>query len=111
YLKTQIENLYKLRLAFQSNISHTKDLAKTAEHLTNKDRDFLEKVNNEVLIHLEEHDFSIDSLAEKLFMSRSNFYRKIKSISGLSPNEYLRKVRLEKAAELLRSREYRISEI
>ncbi|WP_169305547.1 hybrid sensor histidine kinase/response regulator transcription factor [Sphingobacterium alkalisoli] len=111
YLKMQIENLYKLRLAFQSNTSKIQDLVNTADHLTNKDRDFLKKVNNEVLAHLEEYDFSIDSLAEKLFMSRSNFYRKLKSISGLSPNEYLRKVRLEKAAELLRSREYRISEI
>ena len=56
-------------------------------------------------------NFSIDTLAEVMNMSRSNFYRKIKSISGMSPNDYLKTIRLKKAAELLLSQEYRINEV
>ncbi|MFR5957178.1 MAG: helix-turn-helix domain-containing protein [Odoribacter splanchnicus] len=44
-------------------------------------------------------------------MSRSNFYRKIKGISGMSPNDYLKTIRLKMAAELLLQQEYRINEI
>ena len=43
-------------------------------------------------------------------MSRSNFYRKIKGISGMSPNDYLKTIRLKMAAELLLQQEYRINE-
>ena len=44
-------------------------------------------------------------------MSRATLYRKVKQISELTPNEFIRLVRLKKAAELLRAKDYRISEI
>jgi AraC-like DNA-binding protein len=46
-----------------------------------------------------------------MFMSRSNFYRKIKAISGMAPNDYLKVIRLNKAAELLESGNVRINEV
>ena len=61
--------------------------------------------------NLQEPTFSIDTLAEIMCMSRSNFYRKIKGISGMSPNDYLKTIRLKMAAELLLQQEYRINEI
>ena len=48
-------------------------------------------------------------------MSRSNFYRKIKALAGMPPNDYLKTIRLNKAAELLKSgvriTEVRITEV
>jgi AraC-like DNA-binding protein len=44
-------------------------------------------------------------------MSRATFYRKVKSISQLTPNDFIRLIRLKKAAELLRQKEYRVNEI
>lgn len=53
----------------------------------------------------------MDDMADNLNMSRSNFYRKIKGVLDLSPNEYLRLERLKRAAQLLKDGENRISEI
>jgi len=46
--------------------------------------------------------FSIDILAEQMNMSRSCFYRKIKALTDITPIEYLKTKRLERAAQLLR---------
>ena len=53
----------------------------------------------------------MDDMAERLNMSRSSFYRKMKGVLDLSPNEYLRIERLKRAAQLLKEGESRINEI
>lgn len=55
-----------------------------------KDKEFIERLDAEIQKNLQEPTFSIDTLAEIMCMSRSNFYRKIKGISGMSPNDYLK---------------------
>ena len=50
-------------------------------------------------------------MAGSLNMSRSSFYRKVEGVLDLSPKEYLKVERLKRAAELLKSKEYRINEI
>ena len=76
-----------------------------------KDKEFIERLDTEIQKTLQEPTFSIDTLAEIMCMSRSNFYRKIKGIAGMSPNDYLKTIRLKMAAELLLQQEYRINEI
>lgn len=56
-------------------------------------------------------EFSMEDMAEMLNMSRSNFYRKIKGVLDLTPNEYLRIERLKRAAQLLKDGENRVNEI
>ena len=56
-------------------------------------------------------DLNIDTLAGKMGLGRSQFYRKIKSLTNYSPVELLRKIRLTKARELLSSSDKSISEI
>ena len=55
--------------------------------------------------------FSVDLLAEKLNMSRSSLHRKIKGLSDLTPNDYIRLHRLKRAAVLLQEGNYRVNEI
>ena len=50
---------------------------------------------------LADENFSVDVLAEQMNMSRSNFYRKIKALSKMSPNDYLKTLRMNRAAELI----------
>ena len=52
---------------------------------------------------LSDTDFSIDDLVGSLGMSRSVFYRKLKSIVGQSPSEYINQYRLQRAAAMLRA--------
>ena len=48
-------------------------------------------------------EFSIDEFAQMMKLGRTVFYRKLRGVTGYSPNEYLRVVRMKKAAELLLS--------
>lgn len=103
-LHKQIENLLKLRQTFyklMTSLSGTTDSLLTDSAFSQKDVEFVEKVNTILLELIADENYSIDSLADQMNMSRSNFYRKIKALSGMSPNDYLKNFRLNKAAELI----------
>lgn len=106
-LHKQIENLLKLRQAFHKMMTTLSGTAPgtlaTEFTLSQRDCDFIAKVQAAIGEQLSDENFSVDTLAEALNMSRSNFYRKIKALSGMAPNDYLKTIRLNKAAELLKS--------
>lgn len=114
-LHMQIENLLKLRQSFYKLMNSlsvgaadsivTRDLA-----MSQKDCEFVAKIQGVIADQLADENFSIDTLAEQMHMSRSNFYRKIKALSGVSPNDYLKTLRMNRAAELIKSGT-RISEV
>ena len=79
--------------------------------LTKADELFLQKVNAVIEANLANLQFSVDLLAEKLNMSRSSLHRKIKGLSDLTPNDYIRLHRLKRAAVLLQEGNYRVNEI
>jgi len=79
--------------------------------LTKADEEFIKRLNEVIHSNMTNPEFSMDDMADSLNMSRSNFYRKIKGVLDLSPNEYLRLERLKMAAQLLREGESRINEI
>jgi len=71
----------------------------------------IEKARNTVLKNLDNSDYNIDDFCSDLGLSRMQLYRKFKAITGLSANSFIRKVRLHKAAELLRSGELTVKEV
>jgi AraC-like DNA-binding protein len=73
--------------------------------------DFLSTCIRIVENHLDDDDFSIKVFTEEIGMSRSKLFRKIKSISGLSNSEFIRYIRLRKAAELMIQTDLQIKEI
>ena len=75
------------------------------------DRDFESRLNTYVNEHLSDEDFNIDALAEFMNMSRRNFHRKIKALYDCTPGEYVNVIRMKKAAEMLSSAHYRVSEV
>ena len=109
-LKHQLRNLMRLKQVMQQRIQASPYYAAVGQALPKRDQEFLEKLHDEIDSRMADMDFSIDSLADTMFMSRSNFYRKIKSLTGMAPNHYLRAVRLKKAAYLL-TRDSRINEV
>lgn len=70
-----------------------------------RDRKFLDRFNTYIQNHFDDKDLNIDHLAEMMGYSRSKFYRKVSTLIGCSPKEYIRKLRIERAAELLHSSE------
>ena len=65
------------------------------------DEQFLVKVKNTILTRLADEQLSVDTLAEEIGFSRAQFYRKVTALTGLPVNELIKRVRLQKAAELL----------
>ncbi|NND05508.1 MAG: response regulator [Saprospiraceae bacterium] len=77
----------------------------------NNMEDFVRKVENIVLEHLSDENFSVNDLARALFLSRSQVHRKIKALTGMSTSIYVRRIRLQKAKKLLADRSLSIAEI
>lgn len=75
------------------------------------ERKFMKNVIQIILNNLTDESFNVDTMADLMNMSRSSLHRKIKNISGHTPNELMRIVRMNKAAELLASGNYRINEV
>ncbi len=61
--------------------------------------------------HLSEESYSVEQLSSDLCMSRMTFYRKIQAATGLKPTEFIRTIRLRRAAELLNEGQLNITEI
>jgi DNA-binding response OmpR family regulator len=111
YLNVQISNLLinrnKIKEHFaNSPLAHIKSMA-----YSKADEEFLEGLNNVIYANIENADLDVEQLAKKMNMSRPTFYRKIKVVSDLTPNELINLARLKKAAELLAEGNYKIYEV
>lgn len=86
--------------------------AAIAESLSKLDREFLEKINNVIMENLSSaENIDITMLSNVMCMSSSTLYRKMKALTGMSTNEYVRKVKIQLAEKLLLEGKYTISEI
>jgi AraC-like DNA-binding protein len=75
------------------------------------DENFLETLNEAIEKNMFNTGLDVEMLAREMAMSRATFYRKVKAISNLSPNELIHITRLKKAAELLAEGSHKIYEI
>ena len=71
--------------------------------LSENDRQFLERATKLIIANLSNSDFTIDRLCREMAMSRTLFYSRLKSLTGESPQEFIRLIRLQKAAEMLKN--------
>jgi len=111
YLQVQIANLLtnrnKIKEYFASSpLVHIKSIA-----YSKADELFLEHINDSIVKNLEDPDLDVEKIARLMNMSKPTLYRKIKSLSDLSPNDLINVTRLKKAAELLAEGTYKIYEV
>ena len=111
YLQACIANLINSREKLRQAFAQSPFVAANTMALTKADEEFMKKLNEIIQNNLHNPDFSMDDIVDSLNMSRSNFYRKIKGVLDLSPNEYLRLERLKRAAQLLKEGNGRVNEI
>ena len=71
--------------------------------LSRVDREFLQELQTLIEENFSDPDFNVEQLCRKLFMSRVSLYRKILALTGETPTEFIRSLRLRKGAELLKS--------
>lgn len=79
--------------------------------ITSKDEEFIKQVIKIIEASMEDSEFNIDNVAESIGLGRTTFYKKLKSLTGLAPVEFVRDMRLKRSKQLLDSGEYTISEI
>lgn len=84
---------------------------RTAQEIPDKNMVFLNQVIAIIHDHIEDSSFNANQLAKTLAMSDSQLYRKLKAISNSSTSIFIRKVRLEKSKELLKTTSLSISEV
>jgi signal transduction histidine kinase/DNA-binding response OmpR family regulator/ligand-binding sensor domain-containing protein len=106
-IETLIEQQKKRRKLFHKTIEITPSNITT----TSLDEELIKKALLIVEQNMDNSDFSVEELASGLAFSRRQLSRKFHSITGLSPSEFIRSVRLKRAAQLLKDSHYNISEI
>jgi signal transduction histidine kinase/ligand-binding sensor domain-containing protein/DNA-binding response OmpR family regulator len=111
YLSLKIRNLL-----YQREMTRRKYLRESITDpelitLTSVDEKLLKKTINYIHEHIMQQDLHVESISQHLGMSRVHFYRKIKSITGVTPQEFLRTVKLKYAASLIAQKKLRISEV
>ncbi|WP_301246750.1 hybrid sensor histidine kinase/response regulator transcription factor, partial [Phocaeicola sartorii] len=113
-LHSRINNLLENRKKIASllALADTQPKQESAVNSLNKlDNEFLQKITQIIEENLEMEKMDIAFIADKMCMSHSTLYRKIKGLTDMSANEFIRKVKMRKGAELLMSGQYTISEI
>ncbi|WP_116105304.1 ATP-binding protein [Lewinella sp. IMCC34191] len=102
----QFERRDRMKKRFLQNFSSDH----LPEGLNQSDEDFLRQLTDFVSDHLEA-DIDLSELGRSLGVSRTQLFRKMKALLGMSVTEYIRDYRLRRAFELLQSRDYRIGEV
>lgn len=121
YLKTKIAALVKQRqLLHQHYLSNPNvdiqhrfadEWKPSTPKITHYDDEFITSVIQDIEQNIQNTDFKIDDLASAMNMSRPVFYRKIKAIVGLSPIDFVKKIRIKRAAQLLETGQFSVAEV
>ncbi|KEO75639.1 hybrid sensor histidine kinase/response regulator transcription factor [Anditalea andensis] len=111
YLLLQLKNLLNYRDQIRKSYTDNPFIDFNTMAHTHADEEFLSKVNLGILENMGNQQFGVNELANVLCMSQSSLLRKLKGVSKLTPNGYIRLVRLKKAAVLLQTGQYNIAEI
>ena len=119
-LQSRIQNLLanRRRLAELITLKNSRDpsdpviVQELADEprLNRLDQEFMDKLNRIIEEHINTEDLDMAFMTDKMAMSHSTFYRKVKALTGMSAKEYIRKLRLQRCAELLRSGNYNVTE-
>ena len=110
-LKLRLDNILRTKEQWIQKF-RTNSSSKSWKELSNKlDQKFIEKSINIIKKNLDNTEFSVEKFALEIGMSRSALFLKLKSITGQSTSEFIRTIRLNKAAKLIESGKYSITEV
>ena len=110
-LLARIFQLIKQRDKLREKFSNDPYIELPATCSSDKDKEFLNKLNLIIKERMSDSGLSVDELAGEVNLGRTIFYRKVRGVTGYSPNEYIRIIRMKKAAGLLLQGNYNVSEV
>ncbi len=110
-LLARIKNLIHTRKELQQRFAKNFDLSPNGVVLNSLDEQLLSQVKLLIERNLDNADFTVEQMADALHMSRMQLYRKTKALTDFSPQQLIRHFRLQRAAQLLESGQYNVSEV
>lgn len=109
-LLARISNLLEKQEKRQRDFSHSISLDPKTVTDSSPDENFLKEVIACIEKNIDNSEYTIDSLSTDIVMSRMSLYRKMKSLTGQTPADFIRTVRLKTAAKLLKEEKCTVSE-
>jgi signal transduction histidine kinase/DNA-binding response OmpR family regulator len=110
-LRSHLNQLITSRQMLFDKYFNTVNTSIDSGNTTSLDKQFITDVINYIQENIGDEKLNVEHLAGELFLSRSKLYRKIKALTGDTATEFIKKIRLEKAHQLIENSQLTISEI
>lgn len=110
-LKAQVNSLVNSRLAFKKSFSGKLSLEPSEETITPADEKFLTRLMEVTESKMGDPSFDVSVLVDDMHMSHSIILKKVKSMTGLSLVEFIRSMRIKRAAQIFRQDKLSVSEV
>jgi signal transduction histidine kinase/DNA-binding response OmpR family regulator/streptogramin lyase len=98
---SRIDNLIQTRIMLKNAYKTKKEILPEGINLVNRDEEFVQKAMDLVEKNLTNSDFNKDAFARNMGVSRSQLYKRLIALTNESPNEFVRNIKLRKAAQIL----------
>ncbi len=110
-LKMKIRNLVMLNQQLRQTYTRRLHVETPAVELQSEDEKLLLSITKYIELNLDSVSLSVEDLCKQVYMSHASLYRKIVDLTGETPVEFIRSIKLNKAADLLEKSDRKISEI
>lgn len=119
YLKARVENILDKRVKLQqlycANLMNIQPAPEVEEQpqveMSSQDRKFMVKLTELMEKNMDNGDLIVDDLVQELAVSRSVFFKKLKTLTGLAPIEFIKEMRVKRAAQLIETGDYNMTQI
>ncbi len=113
YLLASITQLLKERRVFRDSIIANGNISEDeySKFMEQKDVKFVEDIHKVIEDNIDNSDFNIDMISSTLGLSRSAFFKKVKSLTGYAPVDLIKEYRINKSVDLMRTTDFSITEI
>lgn len=110
-LLLRINNILKQRTRWQKHFNDQHTTAKPELRLNRYDEELIKNLNRRLEETLENPNYTVEDLSADVGLSRVHLFRKLKALTSLSPSQYIRNFKLDKARNILEKEQIRVSEL
>ena len=110
-LKLRVKNILKARAEVKNKFARVLNFDPKEITITSADELFLEKALQIVEKHIEDYEFNVNQFAFEIAVSRPLLFKKLKALTGQTPNNFIKTIRLKRAGQLLKAKKLNISEV
>ncbi|QZT37934.1 response regulator [Halosquirtibacter xylanolyticus] len=110
-LRAKVENFIKMQHRMKKVFKEDEEIEVESLAFNRMDEEFLSKAKEIVEESLCDPTFTVDRFAREIGMSRSNLHLKMKAILGSTASDYIKKIRFNKALQLLEEQKYTVAEV